>query len=74
MFTITVVESFSKPLPRQVTEAVMIDKARSDTSIISLNSRAEFRQPSIPRVIVTRGLQEDNREQGRRGRGRGRRR
>ena len=63
VFTIKVVQSFSKPLPRQVTEAVMIDKARSDTSIISLNSRAEFRQPAIPRVIVTRERQEDNREQ-----------
>ena len=71
MFTIKVVKSFSKPLPRQVTEAVMIAKARSDTSIISLNSRAELRQPAIPRVIVTRELHEDNREQGRRRKGEG---
>ena len=70
LFTIKVVKSFSKPLPRHVTEAVMIAKARSDTSIISLNSRAEFRQPAIPSVIVTRELQVHNRRQRRRGRGR----
>ena len=73
MFTMKVVQSFTKPLPRQITEAVMIDKARTDVNnTISLNSRAEFRQPAIPRVIVTRELQEDNRGQERRGRGGGR--
>ena len=75
MFTMKVVQSFTKSLPRQITEAVMIDKARTDVNnIISLNSRAEFRQPAIPRVIVTRELQEENRRQERRGRGGGGRR
>ena len=75
MFTMKVVQSFTKPLPRQITEAVMIDKARTDVNnTISLNSRAEFRQPAIPRVIVTRELQEENRRQERRGRGGGGRR
>ena len=53
-----------QPLPRQETHAVMIDKDRSDINIIILNSMAEFWRPDIP--SVTKKLQEENREQGRR--------
>ena len=54
-FTIQVVSTFKKPLPRQKTEAVVI--ADSKVNYL-MNSKAEQRQPAIHRVVRTREGQE----------------
>ena len=51
VFKITVIQTFSKPMPRQCTEAVFIHNNEAD---IKMNSKTQFRQPAIPRVITTR--------------------
>ena len=50
-FTIQVVSSFRKPLPREKTEAV---KIQSSKAAIILNSKAEHKQPKLHRVVMTR--------------------
>jgi hypothetical protein len=62
--------TFSKALPRQVTEAVRIHGSQAN---IVLNSRSEWEQPVTDRVVVTRNLPErgEGRGQGRRGRSQG---
>ena len=47
-FTIKVLSTFKKPLPRQKTEAVIIHDSKVDHL---MNSKAEQRQPAIHRVI-----------------------
>ena len=42
---------FRKPLPRQTTEAVFI---HNNDAEIKMNSKSEFCQPAIPRIITTR--------------------
>ncbi len=79
VFKTEVIKTFRKPLPRQITEATMIHNNNAE---IKMNSKAEFRQPAVPRVTVTReppgGDQQHQLQQlgrgggGRRGRGRGR--
>ena len=51
VFKITVIQTFRKPLPRQTTEAVFI---HNNDAEIKMNSKSEFRQPAIPRIITTR--------------------
>ena len=50
-FTIKVLSTFKKPLPRQKTEAVIIHDSKVDHL---MNSKAEQRQPAIHRVVRTR--------------------
>ena len=51
VFNITVIKTFSKPMPRQCIESVYIHNNEAD---IKMNSKTQFRQPAIPRVITTR--------------------
>ena len=51
VFKIIVIQTFRRPLPRQITEAVFIHNNDAD---IKMNSKSEFRQPAIPRIITTR--------------------
>ena len=50
-FNLKVLQTFSKPLERKVTEAVLINNSKA---AIKMNSKAEFHQPAIPRVTTTR--------------------
>ena len=54
-FKFTVLKTFRKSLYRQVAEAV---KIYGSQATIVLNSKAEWHQPSIDRVVVTRDLPE----------------
>ena len=54
-FYFKVEQTFAKPMPRQVTEAVKIHRSQAD---IILNSRSEWEQPVTDRVVVTRNLPE----------------
>jgi hypothetical protein len=71
-FCFDVVRTFTKPMERQVAEAVAIHSCPADTI---LNSKSEWEQPATERLVVTRDL--PDRDAGgaaaRRGRGRGRR-
>ena len=65
-----VIRTYEKPLERQVAEAVAIQRCQADQL---LNSKSEWEQPAVERLIVTRELPEQ--EERRRGggvRGRGR--
>ena len=65
-----VLRTFEKPLERQVAEAVAIQSCKAD---MVLNSKAEWEQPAVERLIVTRELPEQmGRGGGARGRGGGR--
>ena len=55
-FSMVVVQSHSTCLSRQVHEAVRI--SRTDAEII-LNSKSEFHQAPLIRVVATNGLQEE---------------
>ena len=72
-FKFNLVETHSKPLPRLVSESCFIHKTEAN---IPMNSKAEWHQPMVARVVVTREL--DDQEQavggrrGGRGGGRGR--
>ena len=63
-------KTFTKAMPRQITEAV---KIHNSTASIVLNSRSEWEQPVTDRVVVTRNLPEMGEGRGQR-RGQGRRR
>ena len=65
-----VIRTFEKPLERQVAEAVFIHNCKADKL---LNSKSEWEQPAIERLIVTRELPEAGEPGAGRGRGRGRR-
>ena len=66
-----IMKTFEKPLQRQVAEAVAIQGCKADKL---LNSKSEWEQPAVERLIVTRDLPErDEPGIGRGGRGRGRR-
>ena len=62
-----VLRTFAKPLDRQVAEAVAIQSCKANKL---LNSKSEWEQPAVERLIVTRDLPDH--EEGRGG-GRGRR-
>ena len=51
MFNVKVLQTFKKPLERKVAEAVFINNSKAD---IKMNSKAEFLQPAVPRVVTTR--------------------
>ena len=51
MFNLKVLQTFKKPLERKVAEAVLINNSKAD---IKMNSKAEFLQPAVPRVITAR--------------------
>ena len=65
VFTIKVISTFKKPLPRKKTEAI---KIHSTTAEHLLNSKAEHHQPAVHRVRMTR---ENDDQPPPRGRGRG---
>ena len=76
VFNFDVTRTFTKPMERQIAEAVAIHGCQADTV---LNSKAEWEQPATERLVVTRELPDREaggaaagRERGR-GRGRGRR-
>ena len=67
-----VIRTFDKPLERQVAEAVAIQSCKADRL---LNSKSEWEQPAVERLIVTRELPDQDDRRGRGGagvRGRGR--
>ena len=51
-----ILRSFNSCLERQVNEAVRIITSKAD---LVLNSRSEFRQAPIVRIVPTTGLQEE---------------
>ena len=70
VFSFQILRTFAKPLERQVAEAVAIQNCKADTL---LNSKSEWEQPAVERLIVTRELpDQDNRRGGGGLRGRGR--
>ena len=62
-----VLRTFEKPLERQVAEAVAIKNCKAD---LVLNSKAEWEQPAVERLIVTRDLPDQDERRGGVGRGR----
>ena len=52
-FRFSVLRTFKSSLMRQIWEAVKIHQAKADTS---LNSRSEWHQPCIDRIVVTREM------------------
>ena len=71
-FSMTVVGRFFSCLVRQVNEAVRIEMSEADCV---MNSKAEFHQSPLVRVVAVTGLQEEQGEEpdvGQRGTGRGR--
>ena len=73
-FSMEVLQSFHSSMARQVNEGVRIKRSKADCL---MNSKSEFHQHPVVRVVPMRGLQQEQgeavAEQGR-GRGRGRRR
>ena len=53
--------TFEKPLERQVAEAVAIQNCKAD---LVLNSKAEWEQPAVERLIVTRDLPDQDERRG----------
>ena len=62
-----VLRTFEKPLERQVAEAVAIQNCKAD---LVRNSKAEWEQPAVERLIVTRDLPDQDERRGGVGRGR----
>ena len=56
-----VLRTFEKPLERQVAEAVAIQNCKADRV---LNSKAEWEQPAVERLIVTRELPDQGERRG----------
>ena len=61
--------TFGKPLERQVAEAVAIQSCKADKL---LNSKSEWEQPAVERLIVTRELPDQDERRGVAGGRRGR--
>ena len=57
-FDIKIEQTFTKNIDRQVAEAIKIKNSNAD---ILMNSKAEFHQPAIHRVVTTRAPQIRNR-------------
>ena len=70
-FRFKLVETHSQPLSRLCSESVHIHTSEAQ---IPMNSKAEWHAPVVPRVVVTRELEELGQDggAGQRGRGRGR--
>ena len=54
-FKIAKTGSFQDPLSRQINEGVRINNSTSDPGFL-INSKAEFHQGQVPRVMITSGL------------------
>ena len=54
-FQFSLVELHSKPLPRLTSDCCYIHMNKVD---VTMNSKAEWRQPTVGRVVVTRELEE----------------
>ena len=65
-FSMRVVGSFQSSMARQVNEGVRIKRSKADTL---MNSKSEFHQHPVVRVVPMRGLQQEQGEQQQRGRG-----
>jgi hypothetical protein len=72
-FSMEVTGTFEKCLPRQGNEGIRVIQSEQEADIL-LNSKTEFHQPPISRVMTTRGNRSDEQEdtRGDTGRGRGR--
>ena len=68
-FIFKLMELHSKPLPRLVSESCFIHTKKA---AIPMNSKAEWHQPVVARVVVTRELEELSQEAGGSGGGQGR--
>ena len=70
-FKFSLVELHNQPLPRLTSESCFIHLNNVD---LQMNSKAEWHQPTVGRVVVTRELQEleGQQEGGRAGQGGGR--
>ena len=55
-FEITVNKFFMDPLSRQIDEGVRINNSESDNGLL-MNSKSEFHQGAVPRVVMMRGIQ-----------------
>ena len=55
-FEITVNKFFMDPLSRQIDEGVRINNSESDNGLL-INSKSEFHQGVVPRVVMMRGIQ-----------------
>ena len=68
-FKFSLVELHKQPLPRLTSESCFI---HTNTADLPMNSKAEWHQPTVGRVVVTRELQElQGQQEGRRGGQRG---
>ena len=54
-FKFTLLETHKQPLMRQTSESCFIHNAKVD---IQMNSKAEWHQPTVGRVVITRDLPE----------------
>ena len=70
-FSMKVLGSFQSAMARQVNEGVRIQRSRAD---YLLNSKSEFHQHPVVRVVPMRGIQVEQGEDQGEGRGRGRHR
>ena len=69
-FSMKVLQSFQSAMARQVNEGVRIKRSKADCM---MNSKSEFHQHPVVRVVPMRGIQQEQGEEQRGGRGRGQR-
>ena len=64
-FSTKVLGSFQSSMARQVNEGVRIKRSKADCL---MNSKSEFHQHPVVRVVPMRGIQQEQGEDGQRGR------
>ena len=64
-FSMKVFGSFQSSMARQVNEGVRIKRSKADCL---MNSKSEFHQHPVVRVVPMRGIQQEQGEDGQRGR------
>ena len=64
-FSMKVLGSFQSSMARQVNEGVRIKRSKADCL---MNSKSEFHQHPVLRVVPMRGIQQEQGEDGQRGR------
>ena len=64
-FSMKVLGSFQSSMARQVNEGVRIKRSKADCL---MNSKSEFHQHPVVRVVPMRGIQQEQGEDGQRGR------
>ena len=69
-FSMKVLQSFQSSMARQVNEGVRIKRSKADCM---MNSKSEFHQHPVVRVVPMRGIQQEQGEEQGGGRGRGQR-